>query len=50
MQNTVPLETMGPLARGKTLSLPTVVAANSPRSGTKTATAAKTRQPKAAVN
>ena len=30
--STVPLETMGPFARGKTLSLPNVVAANSPRS------------------
>jgi len=28
---TVPLETMGPFARGKTSSLPNVVAANSPR-------------------
>ena len=28
---TVPLETMGPLARGKTSSLPNLVAANSPR-------------------
>ena len=29
--NTVPLETMGPFARGKTSSLPNVIAANSPR-------------------
>ena len=29
--STVPLETMGPFARRKTLSLPNVVAANSPR-------------------
>jgi len=31
MKGTVPLETMEPFARGKTLSLPNVVAANSPR-------------------
>ena len=30
-QPTVPLETMGPFARGKTSSLPNVTAANSPR-------------------
>ena len=29
--STVPLETMGPFARGKTSSLPNVIAANSPR-------------------
>ena len=31
MSYTVPLETMGPFARGKTSSLPIIIAANSPR-------------------
>ena len=40
---TVPLETMGTFVRGKTSSLPIIIAARIHRGGTKTATAAKTK-------
>ena len=48
--STVPLETMGPFARGKTSSLPNMIAANSPWWDEKPQLRQRRKQPKAAVN